>query len=46
MKKIATEMWVPNYERGLKMPSLEGEIEIPTSLNWTFWQKCDFEQMG
>ena len=29
MKKIATEMWVPNSERGHKMPSLEGENEIP-----------------
>ena len=29
MKKIELGMWVPNSERGLKMLSLEGEIEIP-----------------
>ena len=29
MKKINFCIWVPNSERGHKMPSLEGENEIP-----------------
>ena len=29
MKKIASGMWMPNYERGHKMLSLGGENEIP-----------------
>jgi len=32
MLKIVMGMWVPNSERGHKVPSLKGETEIPTSL--------------
>ena len=35
--KIALGMWVPNSERGHKIPSLEGENEIPHIPVFDFW---------
>ena len=42
MQKIATEMWVPNSERGHKMLSLEGENEIPHIPKLDFLTFFDF----
>ena len=35
-------MWVPNYKKGPKMPSLEGENEIPHIPKLDFLAKTRF----